>query len=67
MRLQIWILIFASFMRIKVTLQTLINGFAGLEITSQGIVQKHKPVLPKAWKSLIIKGVGIDKKTYIVK
>ncbi|MEN9609513.1 MAG: hypothetical protein RLZZ628_327 [Bacteroidota bacterium] len=48
-------------------LQTLINGFAGLEITPQGIVQKYKPVLPKAWKSLTIKGVGIDKKTFVVK
>ncbi len=45
-------------------LQTLINGFGGLEITPNGIEQKFKPKLPKQWKSLTIKGVGVDKKTF---
>ena len=46
-------------------LQTVLFGFAGLAITDEGIVQKN-PVLPKAWKSLTIRGVGPDKKTYRV-
>lgn len=46
-------------------LQAVINGFGGLEITPSGIVQK-KSVLPKHWKKLTIKGVGKDRKTYIV-
>ena len=47
-------------------LQTLINGFGGLDITDQGIVQL--PVkLPKNWKSLTIKGVGVERKTFTVK
>jgi protein-glucosylgalactosylhydroxylysine glucosidase len=47
-------------------LQTLINGFGGLDITDQGIIQL--PVkLPKNWKSLTIKGVGAEKKTFTVK
>jgi protein-glucosylgalactosylhydroxylysine glucosidase len=48
-------------------LQTLINGFAGLEITDAGIIQKYKPKLPKKWKSLTIKGVGVEKKTFTIK
>ncbi|MEB2778645.1 glycoside hydrolase family 65 protein [Algoriphagus sp. D3-2-R+10] len=44
-------------------LQTVLFGFGGLEITDEGIVQKN-PILPKQWKSLTIKGVGLDKKTY---
>jgi trehalose/maltose hydrolase-like predicted phosphorylase len=44
-------------------LQTVLFGFAGLDITDDGIIQKN-PVLPKQWKSLTIKGVGVDKKTY---
>jgi trehalose/maltose hydrolase-like predicted phosphorylase len=47
-------------------LQTLIFGFGGLDITENGIVQKYKPKLPKGWKSLTIKGIGIDKKTFKV-
>lgn len=47
-------------------LQTVLFGFGGLEITSQGIVQKN-PILPKQWKSLTLKGIGTDKKTYVVK
>jgi protein-glucosylgalactosylhydroxylysine glucosidase len=35
-------------------LQTVIYGFAGLHITEKGLVQKN-PILPKNWKSLVIK------------
>jgi protein-glucosylgalactosylhydroxylysine glucosidase len=48
-------------------LQTLIFGFGGLEITDNGIVQKYKPKLPKGWKSLTIKGVGVNRETFVVK
>ena len=44
-------------------LQTILFGFAGLDFSDEGIVQKN-PILPKEWKSLTIKGVGPDKKTY---
>nr|WP_320039033.1 glycoside hydrolase family 65 protein [uncultured Bacteroides sp.] len=47
-------------------LQTVMMGFGGLEITPAGIVQK-KGLLPGHWKSLTIKGVGLEKKTFIVK
>ncbi len=47
-------------------LQTLINGFGGLDITDAGIIQL-KVKLPTHWKSLTLKGVGVEKKTYIVK
>ncbi len=46
-------------------LQTLINGFAGLEITDDGIKQLSS-TLPKQWKSVTIKGVGVEKKTFTV-
>lgn len=45
-------------------LQAVINGFAGLKITDNGIVQIPS-VLPKHWKKVVIKGVGSEKKTYI--
>ena len=47
-------------------LQVVLSGFGGLEITNEGIVQKN-PILPKEWKSLTIKGVGPERKTYTVK
>lgn len=47
-------------------LQAIINGFGGLDISENGIVQ-HKSTLPKHWKKLTIKGVGAEKKTYTVK
>ena len=47
-------------------LQTVLFGFGGLHITENGIIQEN-PVLPKEWKSLTITGVGVDKKTYIIK
>lgn len=48
------------------TLQVLLNGIAGLDITPSGIVQL-KTKLPSKWKSLTIKGIGLEKKTYTVK
>lgn len=47
-------------------LQSLMMGFGGLDITSQGIRQVRS-VLPAGWKSLTITGVGPDKKTYTIK
>lgn len=44
-------------------LQSVLFGFAGLQFTDDGIVQ-NDPILPKQWKSLTIKGVGPEKKTY---
>jgi trehalose/maltose hydrolase-like predicted phosphorylase len=46
-------------------LQSVLMGFGGLEITPKGIIQV-KSVLPPGWKSLSIKGIGIEKKTYTV-
>jgi len=43
-------------------LQAVLNGFGGLEITDNGIVQL-KTRLPKKWKSLTLKGVGPQQKT----
>ena len=47
-------------------LQAVINGFGGLTINNTGITQ-IKTKLPKNWKSLEIKGVGVNKASYIVK
>ncbi|MBN1584206.1 MAG: glycoside hydrolase family 65 protein [Anaerolineae bacterium] len=47
-------------------LQAVLAGFAGLEIAPQGIVQTA-PCLPKAWTSLTVTGVGLDKKTFTLK
>ncbi|MEM7485441.1 MAG: glycoside hydrolase family 65 protein [Bacteroidota bacterium] len=44
-------------------LQVVLFGFGGLHITDEGIVQKN-PILPREWKSLTIKGVGAEQKTY---
>ncbi|MFM9911645.1 MAG: glycoside hydrolase family 65 protein [Chitinophagaceae bacterium] len=46
--------------------QSLLMGFGGLEITPKGIIQ-IKSAIPKQWKSLIITGVGIEKKTFTVR
>lgn len=46
-------------------LQTVLFGFGGLHITDDGIIQKN-PILPKQWKSLTIKGVGKEGKTYTI-
>ncbi len=47
-------------------LQSVLMGFGGLDITPQGITQ-IKTALPKQWKSLTLKGIGPDKKTYTIK
>ncbi len=47
-------------------LQVVLFGFGGLDITGEGITQ-HRPILPKAWKSLTLKGIGPDHKSYIIK
>lgn len=46
-------------------LQTVLFGFGGLHLTDEGIVQKN-PILPKEWKKLTIKGVGQDRKTFVI-
>ncbi len=46
-------------------LQTILFGFGGLHLTEEGIIQVN-PILPKEWKSLTIKGVGADNKTYVI-
>jgi trehalose/maltose hydrolase-like predicted phosphorylase len=46
-------------------LQSVMMGFGGLEITPNGIIQ-IKSVIPAQWKSLMIKGVGPEKKTFAV-
>ena len=47
-------------------IQAMLNGFGGLQITQNGIMQL-KTKLPSNWKSLTLTGIGIDKKTYFVK
>jgi protein-glucosylgalactosylhydroxylysine glucosidase len=47
-------------------LQSLLNGFGGLEITPAGIIQ-IKSTLPKQWKSITLTGIGPMKKTFVVK
>ena len=47
-------------------LQVALNGFGGLDITDAGIIQL-KTKLPKQWKSLTLKGIGVEKKTFEVK
>jgi trehalose/maltose hydrolase-like predicted phosphorylase len=47
-------------------LQAVLFGFGGLEITDQGIEQMPT-ILPDKWRSLQIKGVGKEKRTFIVK
>ena len=46
-------------------LQVVLFGFGGLHLTDNGIIQKN-PVLPKEWKSLTIKGVGLENKTFTI-
>ena len=45
-------------------LQAVINGFCGLQITDNGIVQLPSS-LPEHWKSVTVKGVGPEKKVYV--
>jgi protein-glucosylgalactosylhydroxylysine glucosidase len=46
-------------------LQAIINGFGGVEITDKGLTQV-KSVLPKHWKSLTLKNIGVKKQTFKV-
>ena len=45
-------------------LQAVLNGFCGLQITNEGIVQLPS-ALPSHWKRVTVTGVGSDKKTYV--
>lgn len=47
-------------------LQSVLFGFGGLDITPKGIVQLNTS-LPQNWKSLILTGIGKEKKTFVVK
>ena len=47
-------------------LQAVLYGFAGLEITDEGIIQLDVNV-PKGWKNIKITGVGMEKKAFNVK
>ncbi|MCI4670727.1 MAG: glycoside hydrolase family 65 protein [Bacteroidia bacterium] len=47
-------------------LQTVLNGFGGLEITDQG-VEQIGGALPKSWEKLTLKGIGMEEKTFEVK
>lgn len=40
------------------TLQALLFGFAGLDITDKGLKQAYKPILPAEWTSLTIRRKG---------
>lgn len=45
------------------TLQAVLFGFGGLHIGDKGIEQR-KAILPKRWKKLEIRGVGVERATY---
>lgn len=47
------------------SLQSVLNGFGGLRITDDGIVQTPA-CLPDGWKKLVMKGIGKDKLTYTI-
>ena len=47
-------------------IQAMLNGFGGLQITDNGIVQL-KTKLPANWKSVKLTGIGVEKKTYEVR
>lgn len=42
-------------------LQAVLNGFCGLQITDEGIVQLPS-ALPSHWKRVTVTGVGSDKR-----
>jgi trehalose/maltose hydrolase-like predicted phosphorylase len=46
-------------------LQSVLMGFGGLDITPKGLTQV-KSALPPNWRSLTLKGIGVEKKTYTV-
>ena len=41
-------------------------GFGGLDISEEKGIQQLKTVMPSHWKKITLKGIGIDKKTYII-
>ena len=47
------------------SLQSILNGFGGLRITDNGIIQAPA-CLPDGWTRLILKGIGKDKLTYTI-
>jgi len=47
-------------------LLTVLFGFGGLQLTNEGIMQINS-ALPKEWKSLVNKGVGLSKQNFVIK
>ena len=48
-------------------LQAVIMGFAGLDFNPEGgIMQVKQHGIPKHWKKLVIKGVGPEKRTFVI-
>jgi trehalose/maltose hydrolase-like predicted phosphorylase len=47
-------------------LQAMLNGFGGLDITPNGIIQLPTR-LPGSWRSLRLTGIGLSKTTYTIK
>lgn len=47
-------------------LQTILMGFGGLDILPNGGVKQLKTAMPKHWKKLTLKGIGTDKKMYVI-
>ena len=47
-------------------IQSVLNGFGGIDITESGLVQV-KSALPHKWRSLTITGAGIQKKIFQIK
>ncbi len=45
-------------------LQLVLMGIGGLEITDEGVTQVATPVLPRQWKSLEIKGIGPERRSF---
>lgn len=48
-------------------LQSIIMGFGGIDIDSKGNINQLKTSLPSHWTKLEIKGVGKDRRTYMVR
>ena len=49
------------------TLQSVIMGFGGLDFNPDGGVMQVKTYgIPKHWKKMIIKGVGPEKRTFVI-
>ena len=47
-------------------IQSVLNGFGGIDITENGLMQV-KSALPSKWRSLTITGAGIQKKVFQIK